>query len=244
MNSLLQNQNVQYRIRLYRGTRDYSELGTIAHRVLVMGDAAQIESETILQGFKEISKLHLRGCDLAPISLESRIETAAVRADIVAEFKANKVRALAKTSQGDRRFALDVADDCYENSSAYYVLGAIALGRIRKTSIQLVNVSCGALVRGELRISADGEIVETPWTTATCLSAELRVPDVPQVPPQRFYYQAEEPYFLLKVVCGPQVIELTNAVVVEAAGPACEAERTAFANSSDRASEGENTCKS
>jgi len=34
-----------------------------------------------------------------------------------------------------------------------------------------------------------------------------------------FYVQAEEPHFVLKTVCGPQVVELTQAVSHESGAP-------------------------
>jgi len=48
---------------------------------------------------------------------------------------------------------------------------------------------------------------------------ELRIPELCSTPPQMFYVQAEEPHFVLKTVCGPQVVELTQAVSHESGAP-------------------------
>lgn len=211
MSTLIDNQKVQYRVRIYRGTNEHADLGEVTHDVTVDGDNAEIRCETVLQGLKEISAVRLSSRDLGPRSFQSHIETAAATVDVTAEFHNKKVTGLAKTGNGEQQFALNVPAGCHENSSSPYVLRAIALGGIPNSPIHLINLASGTVPRAELRVNKDPEPVETPWITTPCVRVELRLPDVPGLPPQWFSYSADAPNLPVKVVCGPQVMELVHA---------------------------------
>jgi hypothetical protein len=208
MENLLWDEETRYRVRLYRSSTDCSDLGVVAHHVRVTGDIALIQTESAVQQAKDCMKLKTSSDTLAPLALEWSIQAPKGLVEIVAEFKGNKVRARAKTDQGEQKLVLDISDDCYDNGSAFYVLRGIALGRIQRKRIYFTNLSVGATFEAEVSLMEGEEAVETLRGTVACIGVALRLPDLPRMPVQRFYFQKAEPHALLKNVCGPQVIEL------------------------------------
>lgn len=198
-----------YKIKLFKNINRIEEAGVMKTRLQKINDEMIITNETELYIVKQkvITSLTVRKKDFFPIDYISKITTPQQDITLTGKYKTNSVLLEKITSQGKEKKKLSLPKNYYDSTILFFVLRAMTFHVLNQKIITTVNLSDSQTIDMSLEHSGE-ERVQTPRGEVDCIGIKLSFVDFPQAPYQKYLYQKNPPYFLIKNIAGPQIIEI------------------------------------
>lgn len=207
----LKEEVASYKIKFFHDIKRVDEIGTITTCLRKMEREIEIQNETEIyaQKLKEKTFVKVKTIDFSPILYESYIDIGQKKIIVIGEYFKNKVELKISSGREHKSLKIDLSDNFYDNASAFYLFRAIALGQLPHNRFYLVNLNAGQKLIVELEKINDEE-VRCEMGNFACHAVKMTVPDFSQLPVQKFFYDKNEPHYLIRNIAGPQIIEINK----------------------------------